>query len=231
MKTVVIGGGPSGMMAAISAASKGDNVVILEKENSLGRKLLITGKGRCNITSSLPMSEFIKNIQGNGKFLYSCFEEFTNQDIIDFLKKNNLNVKNERGNRIFPVTDNAQSVLDCFIEELKENKVKNTGIFHCCPLNNELIKDGLNLDFYISFSGVITFKNAKPDECIKLVPNDRILIETDSPYLSPEPHRGETNTSINVKFVAQKIAEVKNTTLEEIAQITKENAKRIFEIA
>ena len=106
MKTVVIGGGPSGMMAAISAASKGDNVVILEKENSLGRKLLITGKGRCNITSSLPMSEFIKNIQGNGKFLYSCFEEFTNQDIIDFLKKNNLNVKNESGNRIFPVTDN-----------------------------------------------------------------------------------------------------------------------------
>ena len=123
MKTVVIGGGPSGMMAAISAASKGDNVVILEKENSLGKKLLITGKGRCNITSSLPMSEFIKNIQGNGKFLFSCFQEFTNQDIINFLKKNNLDVKNERGNRIFPITDKAQSVLDCFIKELKQNKV------------------------------------------------------------------------------------------------------------
>ena len=124
MKTVVIGGGPSGMMSAISASSKGDEVILLEKENSLGKKLLITGKGRCNITSSLPMSEFINNIQGNGKFLFSCFQEFTNQDIINFLKKNGLEVKNERGNRIFPVTDKAQSVLDCFIKELKEKNVK-----------------------------------------------------------------------------------------------------------
>ena len=123
MKTVVIGGGPSGMMAAITAASKGDTVVLLEKEKSLGKKLLITGKGRCNITSSLDMSEFISNIPGNGKFLYSCFEEFTNQDIIELLKKHGLEVKNERGNRIFPVTDKAQSVLDCFIEELKEKNV------------------------------------------------------------------------------------------------------------
>ena len=73
MKTVVIGGGPSGMMAAISASEKGDDVTLLEKENSLGKKLLITGKGRCNITSSLPMSEFINNVPGNGRFLYSCF--------------------------------------------------------------------------------------------------------------------------------------------------------------
>lgn len=124
MKTVVIGGGPSGMMSAISASSKGDEVILLEKENSLGKKLLITGKGRCNITSSLPMSEFINNVQGNGKFLFSCFQEFTNQDIINFLKKNGLEVKNERGNRIFPVTDKAQSVLDCFIKELKEKNVK-----------------------------------------------------------------------------------------------------------
>ena len=123
MKTVVIGGGPSGMMAAISASSKGDNVILLEKENSLGKKLLITGKGRCNITSSLPMSEFINNIQGNGKFLFSCFQEFTNQDIINLLRKNGLEVKNERGNRIFPVTDSDKSVLDCFIKELKEKNV------------------------------------------------------------------------------------------------------------
>ena len=123
MKTIVIGGGPSGMMAAISAASNGDNVTLIEKEESLGKKLLITGKGRCNITSSLPMGEFINNIQGNGKFLYSCFQEFTNKDIIELLNKNGLEVKTERGNRVFPVTDKAKSVLDCFINELKEKKV------------------------------------------------------------------------------------------------------------
>jgi len=123
MKTIVIGGGPSGMMAAITASQNGDTVILLEKEKTLGQKLLMTGKGRCNITSSLPMSEFMNNIPGNGKFLFSCFQEFTNQDIIDLLKKHGLEVKQERGNRIFPVTDRAQSVLDCLLEELKEQKV------------------------------------------------------------------------------------------------------------
>ena len=123
MKVLVIGGGPAGMMAAISSAKQGNEVILLEKNNSLGRKLLITGKGRCNITSSLEMSEFINNTPGNGRFLFSCFNEFTNQDIIDLLKKNGLDVKKERGNRIFPVTDKAQSVLDCFINELKKNNV------------------------------------------------------------------------------------------------------------
>ena len=111
------------MMAAIMAASKGDSVTLFEKQNSLGKKLLITGKGRCNITSSLPMSEFINNIPGNSKFLYSCFKEFTNTDIINLLEKHGLRVKEERGNRIFPETDRAQSVLDCFIEELRNKKV------------------------------------------------------------------------------------------------------------
>lgn len=123
MKVIVIGGGPSGMMAAISASHKGNKVILLEKENSLGKKLLITGKGRCNITSSLPMSDFINNVPGNGKFLFSCFEQFTNHDIIALLKKHGLEVKSERGNRIFPITDKAQSVLDCFIKELKEKNV------------------------------------------------------------------------------------------------------------
>lgn len=124
MKVIVIGGGPAGMMAAISASKARNEVILLEKNNALGRKLLITGKGRCNITSSLEMSEFIKNTPGNGKFLYSVFHQFTNQDIIEMLKKNGLEVKKERGNRIFPVTDRAESVLDCFLKELHENKVK-----------------------------------------------------------------------------------------------------------
>ncbi len=124
MKVVVIGGGPAGMMAGISAGRSGNEVIILEKMNMLGRKLLITGKGRCNITSSLDMSEFIKNVPGNGRFLYSCFEKFTNQDILEFLKKHKVNVKEERGNRYFPASDKSIDVLNAFLEELNTLNVK-----------------------------------------------------------------------------------------------------------
>ena len=124
MKVVIIGGGPAGMMAAISAAQKGDKVILIEKMKTLGRKLLITGKGRCNITSSLPMEEFIKNTPGNGMFLYSCYQNYTNKDIIQFLKQQGLEVKEERGNRIFPITDKSQDVLNCFIKKMKELKIE-----------------------------------------------------------------------------------------------------------
>ena len=124
MKVIVIGGGPAGMMAAITASQNGDNVILIEKMQSLGRKLLITGKGRCNITSSLPINEFIKNTPGNGKFLFSCYQSFTNEDIIKFLKEEGLEVKEERGNRIFPITDRSQDVLECFKRRLKKNNVE-----------------------------------------------------------------------------------------------------------
>ena len=124
MKVVVIGGGPAGMMAAITASQKGDKVILIEKMKSLGRKLLITGKGRCNITSSLPIDEFIKNTPGNGKFLYSSYQRYTNKDIIKFLKEEGLEVKEERGNRIFPITDHSKDVLECFIKKLKKNNVE-----------------------------------------------------------------------------------------------------------
>ena len=81
--TVIIGGGPAGLMAAIYSAKNEDKVTIIEKMSSFGKKLLITGKGRCNITSSLYMSEFIKNTPGNGTFLYSAFQNYTNKDIIE----------------------------------------------------------------------------------------------------------------------------------------------------
>ena len=123
MKVIVIGGGPSGMMAAITASEHGNKVILLEKMQSLGRKLLITGKGRCNITSSLGMEEFIKNTPGNGMFLYSAYKNYTNKDIIEFLEKQGLKVKKERGNRIFPVTDKSKDVLECFIKRLKELNV------------------------------------------------------------------------------------------------------------
>ena len=92
--------------------------------NMLGKKLLITGKGRCNITSSLEMEDFIKNTPGNGMFLYSSYQQFTNKDILAFLKKQGLEVKEERGNRIFPITDKSMDVLECFKKRLKELNVK-----------------------------------------------------------------------------------------------------------
>ena len=122
MKVIIIGGGPAGMLAAISAAKENNEVIILEKNNSLGRKLLITGKGRCNITSSIEIDEFIKNIPGNGRFLYSAFQNYTNQDIIKLIESNGIKVKEERGNRIFPVTDKAEDVLNCLIKEIKKYK-------------------------------------------------------------------------------------------------------------
>ncbi len=141
-RVLVIGGGPAGMMAAITAAENGNEVTILEKMPSFGKKLLITGKGRCNITSSLYMSEFIKNTPGNGKFLYSAFQNYTNADIIEFLKKQGLKVKEERGNRIFPVTDKSIDVLNCFKKRIDELKIKyklETRVEKILIKNNEVL--------------------------------------------------------------------------------------------
>mgnify|MGYP000868461059 FL=1 len=124
MKVVVIGGGPAGMISAITSAKQGNDVILLEKMKLCGKKLLITGKGRCNITSSLPMDKFIENIPENGKFLYSAFKNFTNDDIINLLKENNVNVKEERGNRIFPCSDKSLDVLKALENEMKRNNVK-----------------------------------------------------------------------------------------------------------
>ena len=109
------------MMAAISSASNAQNeVTILEKMEMLGKKLLITGKGRCNITSSLPIEEFMNYIPGNNMFLYSSFHHFDNQDIIALLKQEGVTVKEERGNRIFPVSDRSKDVQEAFIKKLKQ---------------------------------------------------------------------------------------------------------------
>ena len=140
-----------------------------------------------------------------------------------------INLANEMN---LPIVIHTRDAIMDTIEILKENEVTNKGVFHCCPQNRELIKEALKLGFYISFAGPITFKNSKnADEIINLVPNDRILIETDSPYLAPEPVRGTRNTPVNVKFIAKKIADSKRITVEEFEKITFENTKSIFKIS
>ena len=133
-------------------------------------------------------------------------------------------------NQLPIVIHTREAVMDT-IEILKSYDVERKGVFHCCPLNRELVKEALKLGFYISFAGPITFKNSKnANEIIEMVPLDRILIETDSPYLSPEPNRGKRNDSRNVKFIAEKIANVKQLKIEEIAKITYENTSRVFNL-
>ena len=130
-----------------------------------------------------------------------------------------------------PIVIHSRDASVDTIDIIRNNKVKKAGIFHCCQLNQELVRQALELGYYISFAGPITFKNSKnAPEIIKMVPMDRILIETDSPYLSPEPNRGKRNHCRNVRYVAQKIADVKGLTVEEVAQKTYENAIRIFKI-
>lgn len=130
-----------------------------------------------------------------------------------------------------PIVIHSRDASVDTIEILKEHQVRKAGIFHCCQFNQEMIRQALALGYYISFAGPVTFKNSKnaPD-IVNMVPLDRILIETDSPYLAPEPNRGKRNDSRNVKYVAQKIADLKGMSMEEISRITYENAMKIFNI-
>ena len=139
-----------------------------------------------------------------------------------------IEIANELG---FPIVIHTREAVMDTLEILKEYQVIKRGVFHCCPLNRELVKEALKLGYYISFAGPVTFKNSKnANEIIELVPLDRMLIETDCPYLSPEPNRGKRNDSRNVRFVAEKIASARQMPVDEIAKITYENACRVFEI-
>ena len=130
-----------------------------------------------------------------------------------------------------PIVIHTREAVDDTIKIIRENTPQKKGVFHCCPFNKELVKQGLNLGFYISFAGPTTFKNSKnAEEIVNMVPISRMLIETDSPYLSPEPKRGQRNDSRNVKYIAEKIAQFKGITIEEVAKSTYNNTKKIFEI-
>lgn len=123
-KVAVIGGGPAGLMAAGKAGQRGLDTTVYEKNKSLCKKLLITGKGRCNITNSTDIEDLIANIPGNGRFLYSSFYTFSNTDIINFFESNGLKTKVERGGRVFPVSDDAHDVAELLYSYTKSNNVK-----------------------------------------------------------------------------------------------------------
>ena len=138
-KIIVIGAGPAGMMAAIKAAENGADVTILEKMKRPGKKMLITGKGRCNITNAATVPEIIKNIHGNGKFLNSSLRAYDNEDVIYFFESQGVPTKVERGQRVFPVSDKAQDVVDAMVHKLHELGVK---IETDSPVAEILAQDG-----------------------------------------------------------------------------------------
>ena len=120
---IVIGGGPAGMFAAITAARRGMRVLLLEKNNRLGKKLLITGKGRCNVTNNCTQQEVLQNTPRNSRFLYSAMTACPPSAVISFFEELGCPLKTERGNRVFPVSDKSQSILDCLERELRHQKV------------------------------------------------------------------------------------------------------------
>lgn len=151
-----------------------------------------------------------------------------NKDLQKIAFQKQIEIANEL--KLPIVIHTREAVMDT-LKILKETEVTKRGVFHCCPLNRELVKEALKLEFYISFAGPITFKNSKnAEEIIKMVPNEKMLIETDSPYLSPEPLRGRRNDPRNVKYMAQKIAQIKGMEIEEVAKITYQNTKNLFNI-
>ncbi len=117
---IVVGGGPAGMFAAIVAAKQGNQVLLLEKNERLGKKLLLTGKGRCNVTNNCTAEEVLQNIPRNGRFLYSALNAFSPADIISFLEAEGCGLKTERGNRVFPISDRSSSVLDALKKAMKQ---------------------------------------------------------------------------------------------------------------
>lgn len=143
------------------------------------------------------------------------------------LFKKQIEIANELN---LPIVIHTRDATLNTIKILQENPAKHTGIIHCAPLNEHLIKETLKLGYYISFSGVVTFKNANPNESIKLVPDDKILVETDAPYLTPEPNRGKQNMPGYTYYTLRKVAEIRGEDLKEFSEKVFGNSKRVYGI-
>lgn len=164
-KVIVIGGGPAGMMAAIYAAQN-NKVILIEKNDKLGKKLFITGKGRCNITNAKDISEFFDNIPVNHNFLYSSLYSFTNEDTVKFFNELGVPLKVERGNRIFPKSDKSSDIIKAFKSELIRKNVEirlNSNVTNIIKNDNKIMKiilnDGkeLNGDYFIFATGGLSY--------------------------------------------------------------------------
>lgn len=136
---IIVGGGPAGMLAAVAASEFDLSIALLEKGPKLGRKMLITGGGRCNLTNIGDLEHFIKNIPGNGKFMYSAFSSFFNQDLLNLLKKLGVETKVEEKGKVYPVSDKAQTVVDALEGYLRSKGVK---IFFANPVEKLIVEDG-----------------------------------------------------------------------------------------
>lgn len=166
MKVVIVGGGPAGLMASIVARKNNYDVILLEKNEKLGKKLYITGKGRCNITNMVSNEEFLQNVVNNNKFLYSAMQNFSSYDTVNFLEDNGLKVKVERGNRVFPSSDKASDVTKTFEKIAKKLGVKiclNTNVQNIQKINNNYIIQTTNGEFVadkiIIATGGISYKS------------------------------------------------------------------------
>lgn len=164
---IVIGGGAAGMMAAVFAAGNGHHVRIYEKNDRLGRKLFITGKGRCNITNASEIEEFFPAVVSNPKFLYSAFYSFTNEQVIDFFEKLGVKTKVERGNRVFPVSDHSSDVIGALQRELHRLGVQ---VFLCTEVKKMSVEDG-------EIKGVFLSDHTKKQK-EEFVPADAVIVAT-----------------------------------------------------
>ncbi len=151
-KVIVIGAGPAGMMAAITAAKNNNKVILLDGNEKVGKKLFITGKGRCNVTNSKDISEFFDFIPGNPHFLYSALYSYTNEDTINFFESQGIKLKNERGGRIFPASDKSSDIIKGLMKEINKNNIdlKLNSTVTNIKSNNKIIEAvEVNNDFYI----------------------------------------------------------------------------------
>lgn len=229
MKVLVIGGGPAGMLAAITAKNDGNQVILIEKMDTLGKKLAITGKGRCNITSSIEITDFIKNIPGNGRFLYSAFQKFNNNDIINLL---GISTKVERGNRVFPTSDNAKDVVYALEKKLKGVEIHtNTKVEKIITEKYEVIDENGNKVNKIKATGVKTDRGNFEADKIILATGGKSYPTTgstgDGYKMATEV--GHTITEIKPSLVALTASEKSIKTCQELQGLSLKNvAIKVF---
>ncbi len=225
-KTVVIGYNIEKSKKAIEIAKENEFIY-----SAIGIHPSDIGKTKQEILSQIKKIKEMasnKKVVAIGEIGLDYHWEKENIELQKFAFIEQINLANEL--RLPIVIHSRDAIMDT-IEILKNKKTPQySGILHCCVLNKDLIETGLKLGLYISFAGPVTYKNTKNTELINLVPDDRLLIETDCPYLSPEPNRGKRNDSRNIKYTAQKIAEIKGITIQEISELTYKNAEKVYNI-